>query len=810
MTVNKHKYFNIVIFLLPFIDLITSITVRHSDTFLTLGVIIKGLMLLYFLWYLAFITSSKYKKMAITYVFLIFIFLLFYFMTKVDLLNKEYILTELSYLFKFMFFPVMTASLTCFYSDSGFDKKLMNKILLSNIIVYSVLLLIPLLTNSAYNTYVDGSYGYIGWYYSANEISAILVLLFPFLYILISDQRPTLFLFIVPAIIAISQIGTKVTFLGLIIVGIICLICAFLHNKSLTKNPASSALCIFLFIFLFMYNSYSINNMNRLINEDAGVSCPNEVIEIDESKFGQILIALLSDRNTYILDTNEIYVSNLSFKTVLFGIGFSDTQRINNTNINKLIEIDLLDIFYHLGICGLLIILLPFFYLLYVVTKNLKLKIAKFNKDTLFYGLMILLVCGISCISGHILLDPAVSIYISIYFMYLLNELNFFKKNKINDNKVTILSLHLGYGGAERATVDLANMLSTKYDVEIVSLYKTVDKCPFKINNNVKVNYLTTLKPNREEFMNSLKNHRYIKTFIEGLKAIKILYLKKKLIRGFVEYSSSKYMISSRIDFTDILNRYGRKGAIKIGVEHNYIVDAKYTDRIVKNSKNLFALVLVSKSASKIYKVVIPNLKICYIPNVVDDTYDVLSNLNTKNLISVGRLEKEKGMLDLIEVFKLVHDEDSKTKLDVFGDGKERTSIENKIYEYGLENSVTIHGFTSPSEIKKYYENASMYIMTSLRESFGIVLIESMKCGVPPIAFDCATGAKDIIKNNKNGFLIHDRNKQKMCKKIIEYLNYDKKEKKALQESALVTAQEFNYEVVKEKWFDLLESCDKK
>ena len=49
-----------------------------------------------------------------------------------------------------------------------------------------------------------------------------------------------------------------------------------------------------------------------------------------------------------------------------------------------------------------------------------------------------------------------------------------------------------------------------------------------------------------------------------------------------------------------------------------------------------------------------------------------------------------------------------------------------------------------------------------------------------------------------------------MCKKIIEYLNYDKKEKKALQESALVTAQEFNYEVVKEKWFDLLESCDKK
>ena len=74
--------------------------------------------------------------------------------------------------------------------------------------------------------------------------------------------------------------------------------------------------------------------------------------------------------------------------------------------------------------------------------------------------------------------------------------------------KVTIFSLHLGYGGIERSIVNLANLLSSDYDVEIVSTYKLDENPAFDINKKVKIKYLiTAFKPNRQEWKLLLKNH---------------------------------------------------------------------------------------------------------------------------------------------------------------------------------------------------------------------------------------------------------------------------------------------------------------
>ena len=56
--------------------------------------------------------------------------------------------------------------------------------------------------------------------------------------------------------------------------------------------------------------------------------------------------------------------------------------------------------------------------------------------------------------------------------------------------KITIMSLHLGYGGIEKSVVSLANNLAHDYDVEILSVYKLYDKSPHAIDSNVKVKYL--------------------------------------------------------------------------------------------------------------------------------------------------------------------------------------------------------------------------------------------------------------------------------------------------------------------------------
>ena len=85
--------------------------------------------------------------------------------------------------------------------------------------------------------------------------------------------------------------------------------------------------------------------------------------------------------------------------------------------------------------------------------------------------------------------------------------------------KISILSLHLGYGGIEKSVVALANLLCENHDVEIMSIYQLYDESPFNINEKVKVNYLNEkMKPQPEEFKRALKQFRLIKAFILGMK----------------------------------------------------------------------------------------------------------------------------------------------------------------------------------------------------------------------------------------------------------------------------------------------------
>ena len=76
--------------------------------------------------------------------------------------------------------------------------------------------------------------------------------------------------------------------------------------------------------------------------------------------------------------------------------------------------------------------------------------------------------------------------------------------------KISILALHLGYGGVEKAIVSLANSLVklNKYKIEIVSIYRLYDKPVFDIDEKVKVTYLLSpnINPNRKEWSDALHN----------------------------------------------------------------------------------------------------------------------------------------------------------------------------------------------------------------------------------------------------------------------------------------------------------------
>lgn len=372
--------------------------------------------------------------------------------------------------------------------------------------------------------------------------------------------------------------------------------------------------------------------------------------------------------------------------------------------------------------------------------------------------------------------------------------------------KIAILALHLSYGGVEQSIINQANMLVKKYEVKLVSIYK-IGKPSFYVDPKVKIVYLTNLKPNKEEFINSLKKFNLIFTIKEGFKSIKILYLKKKLMKDYIINSDDDILISSRIEITELVNTYA-KNKIKICEEHrHHNNDYNYINRLKKATNNMDYLVNVSNELNSFYKKNL-NVKCIYIPNSLDYFPLEISNLNNKKIISVGRLSHEKGFLDLVDVFKIMSESDSELELNIIGDGEEKDKIKEKIKELKLTDKVKLHGFKNKEYINDMYKNSSLYLMCSFEESFGIVLIEAGSFGLPLIAFNSARGASEIIKNNKSGYLIDNRDKEKMARKALDLLN-DKVKMKSFSKEAREISKLYTFDNVSKQWLDFIKRFDK-
>lgn len=374
--------------------------------------------------------------------------------------------------------------------------------------------------------------------------------------------------------------------------------------------------------------------------------------------------------------------------------------------------------------------------------------------------------------------------------------------------KLTILALHLGYGGIERAICMLANSLVDNYNITIVSTYKLYDQIPFLLDKRVNVEYLIEgMVPNKKEFYESIKHFKFIETIKQGFKACKILKQKKNKMIDYIRNCDSDIIISTRDIHNLWLGKYGKENVLKIGWEHNHHNhNKKYIKKVLNSLQKLDYFVLVSKELTSFYteKLKDSSCKCIYIPNTIDYIPDKKSPLKNKNIVSVGRLSKEKGYIDLIDVFSIVNKKFPDWTLNIIGDGVERNLIENRIQKYGLEKNVILHGYQNRDYINEVLKKSSVYVMSSYTESFGIVLLEAYSFGIPAISFTSAQGACEIITDNWDGYLVKDRNKEQMAKRICELIsNYNRRF--IMGKNAAKKAEEYNSDKIKNKWIEMME-----
>lgn len=375
-------------------------------------------------------------------------------------------------------------------------------------------------------------------------------------------------------------------------------------------------------------------------------------------------------------------------------------------------------------------------------------------------------------------------------------------------NKVYITSLHLKHGGVEMAITLLANALVKRsYDVEILCIYNLGEPV-YKLDDRVKVRYLTNVKPNREEFKRAIHDKRVINVFKEGLYSIKVLYLKKKTMVNVIKHIKEGAVIATRIEHATILSKYGKDNIIKIAqLHHDHGFSKKICNNFIKRYDNIdYSVVLTDLLNKEVSQMMKDNsfTKHITIPNFIT-SYPEYSNDGRKNkVIAVGRLCEVKGFDRLIDIWSLVKKEKDYV-LEIIGDGDDdiKSELQRRIRKYGLEDSVILMGALNHDQVIDEMRSSKAYVMTSHSEAFPFVLLEAMSVGLPVIAYDVRVGPAAIIRQGINGYLIKDWDDKGFSEKICDVLN-DKKLFLELSNNAFIRANEFSEDAVMKNWLEII------
>ena len=322
-----------------------------------------------------------------------------------------------------------------------------------------------------------------------------------------------------------------------------------------------------------------------------------------------------------------------------------------------------------------------------------------------------------------------------------------------------------GSGGLERVLAIKASYLADKfnYKVHILTLNDGNNEQFFKFSPNItfhdiKVsgNPVTYFIKYRRGIKNTIKKIKpdVISVCDDGLKGMLFPILIGKKIPVIYERHVSKQI---------------ELGADKLSLLQQLTVNLKF--RLMNaGGKRFHKFIVLSKGNLKEWN--FNNLQV--ISNPLPFNASEVSTLKNKKVLAVGKQSYQKGYDRLIDSWKIVQQQHPDWQLEIYG--KQDSCLGLEIKTNQLDLSETLCFYPPEKNIEEKYKEASIYVMPSRFEGFGMVLIEAMSFGVPCVSFDCPYGPADIIKNGEDGLLVKNGNIQHFSKAIIELI--EKKEKR--------------------------------
>lgn len=663
-----------------------------------------------------------------------------------------------------------------------------------------------------------------GWFNSANQIGGFLLVLIPlnFYYALKNGSKFDVINLIL-LIISSYSLGTRVSCIGVSLVLIVLIVAYYIfklfRKEKLIKKEIFNTFIIMIFsLFVFNYApvvNLSGKNLESLFNIKQVVHDTSEEIEVeiveeydgtqnvceyltktptntdyyvdlypcyDNLEFWTTYVesdyATTDNRLLETLITSEVYEKTKSSAVELFGVSRS---RYESASIY--LEKDIVVHYYTLGIVGICVFILPYFLICgFVGFKRLFTKQLTYWDFCLIVG--ILLPILVSIVTGHIIDELIVTLYIGFCLGYLLytnfdknkenNKLDNCSCNKDNDTRKKILFVvdENRMGGVSILLEDMFEYLDKKkYKFSILVLHD-VDNYFKNLDKDIEVIYGTKFFDVIDYNLSYLIKTKDIGKIVKKLYLIFLMktgLIKNKIIKERKKILTSNYdiEIAFKDGFTAVFTAFGnsKKKIHWLHYEYKkYNANGNYPklfnkilpifDKIVAVSTNVmndFNDIYHLESKTMVVENLVNTNKI--LDKAKEECERKLS-VSKLNIVCVGRLHTCKGFDRLINaISKLSKKEKEKISVEIYGDGEEKDKLNNLIKEFELSDIIKLKGRVDNPY--KYVKGNDLFVLTSHFETFGLVIVEAMTLGVPVFALE-NSNTSNLIANNENGYIVNN------------------------------------------------------
>jgi len=353
------------------------------------------------------------------------------------------------------------------------------------------------------------------------------------------------------------------------------------------------------------------------------------------------------------------------------------------------------------------------------------------------------------------------------------------------------------HGGAEKILIQKLNHWVEKfgYEVTLVTTQQKGKNPFFRLNPAVKmidlgIDYTEGVSYFKYANFSKFRTHyKKLKAVINDINPDATFVISQSLLRFITPFAAGKHKIyyeyhTSYYGFQLGYEKLPALKKLKKQISYKVIeaIESKYTN-----------VVFLNQAEYDHYK----RKNAVIIPNFFDEIIHPVHCEKKKQVITLGRLSYQKGYDLLIDAWGLIAKEAPDWTLEIFGNGENRSKLEQQIGTKNLGH--TIHLNEATDEVNLKLSESAFYVMSSRFETFPMVLLEAMSNKLPVVSFDCPTGPSSMLTINEDGLLAAPGDIRELADKMLEMINNEPL-RQIMGDKAARNVTRFNPEMVMKKW----------